>query len=122
MRPGDREQVPTVSAAVRDAAAICDPDGIDTVVTSLYEGFEDDERPATASEDLAAELLGTVREIDPAGDSPAARLTAATATWLALNPGDEDPDHALVEGARLVFGDELPAGAEQWLAERGLEA
>lgn len=70
MKPGTRETIPTVSEVVRDAAAICDPDGSETAVTALFTSFEDDDRPATAAEDLAGELLETVRGIDAEGDPP----------------------------------------------------
>ena len=123
MRPGDRELIPTVSEAVRDACAICDPEGTDTAVTALFEAFEDDDRPATASEDLAGELLETVRGIDPDALSPVAPVAAAAAAWLATNPSQaDDREHVLREGVRLVFAGKPPAGSEQWLAERGVEA
>ena len=121
MRPGDRELIPTVSEAVRDACAICDPEGADTVVTALFEAFEDDDRPATASEDLGGELLETVRGIDPDGLSGAAQMAAAAAVWLATNPSRaDDHEHVLREGARLVFSRQPPAAADAWLAERGV--
>ncbi len=121
MKPGDRTTVPTVSQVVRDGAAICDPDGTDTAVTALFEAFEDDERPATASSDLAGELLDTVDGIDPDADSPAARMTAASAAWLATNPDQEHAaEHVLQEAARLVFDGDPPAQVTAWLEERGV--
>jgi hypothetical protein len=122
MRPGDHERLPTVSEVVREAAALCDPDGTETAVTALFESFEDDDRPATASEDLAGELLETVHAIDPEGDDPAAAATAAAATWLATNPSQrDDGDHVLREGARLVFEGSPPEPVAEWLAARGVE-
>lgn len=114
--------MPTVSDAVRRAAAICDPEGSDAAVSALVRGFEDDDRPATASEDLAGELFGSAAAIDPDGDSAAARMTAAGAAWLATNPDQADEgDHVLREAARLCFGDETPAPVRAWLAGRGIE-
>ncbi|HEU5142075.1 MAG TPA: hypothetical protein VFU04_02845 [Solirubrobacterales bacterium] len=122
MRPGNRETIPTVSEVVRDAAAICDPDGSETAVTALFESFEDDDRPATASEDLAGELLETVRAIDGEGDDPAALAAAAAATWLATNPGQADNgDHVLREGTRLAFEGQPPKPLAEWLSARGVE-
>ena len=121
MKPGDRSTIPTVSQVVRDGAAIADPEGTDTVVTALFEAFEDDDRPATASEDLAGELLGTVDAADPELDSPAARMAAAGAVWLATNPDHEhDPERVLEESARLVFRGDPPAPVTAWLEERGV--
>jgi len=120
MRPGNRETIPTVSEVVRDAAAICDPDGGDTAVAALLTSFEDDDRPATASEDLAGELLQTVRGID--GGDPAALAAAAAAAWIATNPGQADNgNHVLREGVRLVFEGDPPEPLEEWLAARGVE-
>lgn len=123
MRPGDHERILTVSEIVRDAAAVCDPDGTATAVTALYEAFEDDDRPATAVEDLRGELFSSVEGIDPDGDEPAAAATAATALWLATNPSQAGSgDHALREGVRLAFEGEPPEPVAAWLAERGSAA
>jgi len=123
MRPGDRKPIPTVAETVNRAAAICDPDAGDEVVSALVEGFEDDERPATAVPDPAAELEGTVTAIDAEGDSAAARMTAACAVWLSTNMDQaDDPEHVLREAARLVFEGEPPVEVRQWLADQGVEA
>lgn len=122
MRSGDRERIPTVSEVVREAAAICDPEGTETAVTSLFQVYEDDDRPATASEDLGGELLATVRGIDADGDDPAAHAAAAAAAWLATNPGQGDnPEHVLREGVRLMFDGQPDEPLAEWLAARGVE-
>jgi hypothetical protein len=122
MKQGNRETIPTISEVVREAAAICDPEGTETAVTGLFESFEDDDRPATAAEDLRGELLSTVRGIDPEGDDPAALAAAAAAVWLATNPGQADNgDHVLREATRLVFEGSPPEPVAEWLAARGIE-
>ena len=122
MRPGSHERIPTVSEVVREATAIVDPEGTETAVIAFFEGFEDDDRPATAAEDLRGELLGTVRAIDPEGDDPAAYAAAAAAVWLATHPSPADNgDHVLREGARLVFKGHPPEPLAEWLAARGVE-
>jgi hypothetical protein len=122
MKPGSRETIPTISEVVREAAAICDPEGADTAVTGLFESFEDDDRPTTAAEDLQGELLSTVRGIDPEGNNPAALAAAAAAVWLATNPSQADNgDHVLREGTRLVFEGNPPEPVSEWLVARGLE-
>jgi hypothetical protein len=119
MKPGSRETIPTISKVVREAAAICDPEGTETAVTGFFESFEDNDRPATAAEDLQGELLSTVRGIDPEGDDLAA---AAAAVWLATNPDQVDNgDHVLREGVRLVFEGSPPEPLAEWLAARGVE-
>ncbi len=122
MKPGSRETIPTISEVVREAMAICDPEGTDTAVIGLFESFEDDDRPATAAEDLQGELLSTVRGIDPEGDNPAALAAAAAAVWLATNLGQADNgDHVLREATRLVFEGSPPEPVSEWLAARGVE-
>lgn len=122
MRPGSREEPLTVEQAVREAAGACDPEQLSLGVTALIESFEDDVRPATAPEGLEEELRSAAREIDPDGREPEVAVTAATAHWLATNPGAaDDPERAIREGARLFFGDDVPQPVADWLGERGLE-
>jgi hypothetical protein len=122
VKPGSHERIPTVSEVVREATAIADPAGTETAVTALYDGFEDDDRPTTAVENLAGELLGTVRAIDPEEDEPAAWAAAAAAVWLATNPSQADNgDHVIREGVRLVFKGKPPEPLGDWLAARGVE-
>ena len=94
----------TVEEAIQTAARATDPDQRNEGVSALVLAFEGDERPATAVEDLEGELRSAAREIDPErADEPVVR-TAATAFWLATNPGDAaDPERATREGSRL-FG------------------
>lgn len=121
MKPGDRQQIPTVAEAVRRAAALCDPAATDWAVTALLESFEDDDRPATAVEDLVGELGSTVGGVDPEGDSPAAAMTAAAAVWLSTNiDSADDRDRVLRESARLGFGDSVPADVADWLSAEGV--
>jgi hypothetical protein len=122
MRPGSHERIPTVSEVVREGTAIADPDGTETATAALYDSFEDDDRPTTAVEDLAGELLSTVRAIDPEEDEPAAWAAAAAAVWLATNPSQvKKGDHVIREGVRVVFDGKPPEPLAEWLGERGVE-
>lgn len=122
MKPGDRNEVPTVSEVVERAIAMTDPDGGETAVQALYDGFEDDDRPATAAEDLRGELSETVAAIDPDGDSAAAKMTVASAVWLATNIEQADRrEHVLREAARLHFDGDPPAPVAAWLSEQGVD-
>jgi hypothetical protein len=117
VRPGSREEIPTVEEAVQAVAGACDPERRSTSVATLVESFEDDDRPTTAAEDLAGELRAAARAIDPEGEDPVLEVTAATAHWLATNPGDRDrPEHAMREGTRLLYGDDAPPAVAAWLA------
>ena len=122
MKPGSHETIPTVSEVVRDAAAICDPEGTETAVTALFESFEDDDRPTTAVENLEGELFETARAIDLEGDDPAVLAAASAAVWLASNPGRREggDEHVLREAVRLTFDGRPPEPLADWLAARGV--
>jgi hypothetical protein len=91
MPQGDHNRIPTVSEAVRDAAAIADPGDSDDAIMALYEIYEDDDRPATAAENLADELIATARG-----------------------------DHVLREGVRAAFGKHAPPQVVAFLESRGV--
>jgi hypothetical protein len=125
MPESSHHRTPTVSEAVRDAAAIVDPGGADDAVMALYEVYEDDDRPVTAVEDLAGTLVATAEGIDPEGDDGAVLACAATAAWVGMNPRDHnedhEPDHVLREGVRMAFGKEPPGQVGDYLASRGVD-
>jgi hypothetical protein len=127
MRPGNHERIPTVSEAVREATAIVDPEGAEVAVRALYEAYEDDDRPATAAEDLPGELLSAAEGIDGGdrddGDDAPVYAAVAAAVWLSTNPGQGD-DHDLVlrEGTRVLFKGNPPQALDTWLSARGVKA
>ena len=120
----DHHRTPTVSEAVRDAAAIVDPGDGDDAIMALYEIYEDDDRPVTAVEELAGTLVATAEGIDPEGDDGAVLACAAAAAWIGMNPRDRnedhEADHVLREGVRMVFGKSVPSQVEAYLAGRGV--
>ena len=124
MSQGDHQRTPTVSEAVRDAAAIVDPDDADDAIMALYEIYEDDDRPVTAVEDLPGTLVATAEGIDPEGDDGAVLACAAAAAWLGMHPHDRnedrEADHVLREGARIAFHGKPPAQVETYFSSRGI--
>jgi hypothetical protein len=124
MPESDHHRTPTVSSAVRDAAAIVDPDGSDDAIMALYEIYEDDDRPVTAVEDLVGTLVASAEGIDPEGDDGAVLACAAAAAWIGTNPRDRnqdhDADHVLREGARVAFGNDTPPQVADYLGARGI--
>src|ERR1700753_4077655 len=111
---------PTVSEAVRDAAALIDPGDADDAIAALYEIYEDDDRPVTAVEDLAGTLVATAEGIDPEGDDGALLAAAAAAAWIGMNPRDRnedhEADHVIREGVRMAFGKEVPRQVTDFLS------
>ena len=124
MPESDHHRTPTVSEAVRDAAAIVDPGDSDDAIMALYEIYEDDDRPVTAVEDLVGTLVATAEGIDPEGDDGAVLATAAAAAWLGMHPHDRnedhEADHVLREGVRVAFANKVPPQVENYLAGRGV--
>jgi hypothetical protein len=125
MPQSDHHRTPTVSEAVRDAAAIVDPGDGDDAITALFEVYEDDDRPVTAVEDLAGTLVATAEGIDPEGDDGAVLTCAAAAAWLGMHPRDRnedhEADHVLREAARMAFGKDVPPQVADFLATRGVD-
>ncbi len=126
MPEGDHHRTPTVSEAVRDAAAIVDPGDADDAIMALYEIYEDDDRPVTAVEDLAGTLVATAEGIDPEGDDDAVLACAAVAAWIGMHPRDHNEDregdHVIREGVRMAFGKEPPRQVVNYLVSRGIGA
>jgi hypothetical protein len=124
MPQGDHQRTPTVSEAVRDAAAIVDPGDSDDAIMALYEIYEDDDRPVTAVEDLSGMLIATAEGIDPEGDDGAVLACAAAAVWIGMHPHDRNeehqPDHVLREGVRAAFGKKPPRQVADYLSARSI--
>lgn len=124
MPESDHHRTPTVSEAVRDAAALIDPGDADDAIMALYEIYEDDDRPVTAVEDLVGTLVATAEGIDPEGDDGAVLVCAGAAAWIGMHPRDRnedhEADHVIREGARMAFGKEPPSQVRDFLASRGI--
>jgi hypothetical protein len=121
VKPGNRTPIPTVSQVVERATALVAPNGEDAAVDALFEGFEDDDRPVTASEDIASELGRTVDAIDPEDLNPAARVAVAAAVWLATNFEQNNArEHVIREGVRLHFRGRPPEPVAGWLDAEGI--
>jgi hypothetical protein len=124
MPQGDHQRTPTVSEAVRDAAAVVDPGDADDAIMALYEIYEDDDRPVTAVEDLAGTLIATAEGIDPEGDDGALLACAGAAAWIGMHPHDRNEDHqadhVLREGVRMSFGKKVPPQVADYLASRSI--
>ncbi len=124
MPESDHHRTPTVSEAVRHAAAIVDPGDSDDAIMALVEIYEDDDRPVTAVEDLPGTLISTAEGIDPEGDDGAILTCAAAAAWLGMHPRDRnedhEPAHVLREATRMAFHKEPPPQIADYLAGRGV--
>jgi len=113
---------PTVYEVVHEAVAMTDPDRHDDAIEELLLAFEDDDRPARGVDDIAEILGSTANGVDPEGDSPAVRVAAAVAAFLATNPdGGDDRTATLRLAARTAYRDEVPEPVVEWLRDEGVE-
>jgi hypothetical protein len=117
-----RTDTPTVSEVVHEAVAMTDPDGHDDAIAEMLEVFEDDDRPAQGVDDLPEVFGSTARGLDPEGDSPGARVTAAVAAFLATQPeGGDDRPATMRVAVRTAYGDDVPEPVAEWLRAAGVD-
>ena len=124
MRPGSHAQTPSVADVVRRAAAACDPDGADDLVTDFLLAYEDSDEPVTAIEGRDREFFETAERIQGSLPGAGVQMAAATATYLAFRRDEVDDDDAdlLRRAARAEFGDNPPEEIALWLQDAGVAA
>ncbi len=106
----------SLSAVVRRAAEIVDPDDEDGVVGDFELRFEDADEPVTAFENLE-ERIGF-----GADEDPAVVMAQAVVLYLAHRRdevGEDDAD-LLSLAARAEFKGNPPQSVQDWLADRGV--
>jgi hypothetical protein len=119
--PTDPEPV-TLSAVVRRAVAVVDPQG-EAGLEDLLEPFEDDDEPlgGHGAEIAAQRIAEEAAALDPEGGDPGVQLAAAVATYLAFRRDeiDAEPRALLTLVARAGFDGDPPPGVRELLARRG---
>jgi hypothetical protein len=114
----------TLSAVVRRAVFVVDPDGT-AGLEDLLEPFEDDDEPlgSHGAEIAAQRIAEEAGALDPQAEDPAVQLAAAVATYLAFRRDevDEEPRALLTLAARAGFHGDPPAGVRELLAQRGAQ-
>jgi hypothetical protein len=112
----------TLSAVVRRAVAVVDPQG-DAGLEDLLEPFEDDDEPlgGHGAEIAAQRIAEEAGALDPQGEDPGVQLAAAVATYLAFRRDevDAEPRALLTLAARAAFDGDPPAGVRELLMQRG---
>ncbi len=122
MRPGSHDETPSVAGVVRRAAAICDPDGSDELVTDFLLAYEDSDEPVSAVEGRNREFFETAGRVQGALPGAGVQMAAAAATYVAFRRdelGDADAD-LLRLAARAEFGDNPPEDITLWLRDAGV--
>jgi hypothetical protein len=121
--PTDPDPV-TLSAVVRRAVVVVDPDGT-AGIEDLLEPFEDDDEPlgGHGAEIAAQRIAEEAGALDPQAEDPAVQLAAAVATYLVFRRDevDEEPRALLTLAARSAFDDDPPTGVRDLLAQRGAQ-
>jgi hypothetical protein len=116
--------IPTLAQVAERASVVCDPSGTDDGVSAIRERLEDRDEPITAVVAISDELTELAREIDPEGDDPAVRMTAAVIVYLAFRRDEvsDERDDILRLAARAEFGTKPPPDMADWLALQGVAA
>ena len=106
----------SLSALVRRAAEIVDPDDEDGVVGDFELRFEDADEPVTGYENLE-ERIGFGGDEDPA-----IVMAQAVVLYLAHRRDEvsDDPGDILSLAARAEFDGNPPQSVQDWLADRGV--
>lgn len=115
---------PTVSALVRLAVEVCDPDDDDQTLGRLQEQFEDDDEPITAVENLEERLAIAAEGVDYEVENPAVAMAIAVVLYLARRRGaaryDRNPRELMRLAARAQWRRDPPSAVVAWLADRGV--
>jgi hypothetical protein len=113
---------PRVSDLVRRAVEICDPADEDAALGDFERALEDDDRPASAVDNLDEHLAVIVEGIDPDIENPAVSMAVAVVLYLARRRDeiDDDPEDILRLAARAEWKGDPPSAVLDWLAERGV--
>jgi len=106
----------SLSAVVRRAAEIVDPDDEDGVVGDFELRFEDADEPITSYENLE-ECIGF-----GADEDPAVVMAQAVVLYLAHRRDEmtDDDGDILSLAARAEFNGNPPQSVQDWLADRGV--
>jgi len=106
----------SLSAVVRRAAEIVDPDDEDGVVGDFELRFEDADEPITSYENLE-ERIGF-----GADEDPAVVMAQAVVLYLAHRRDEmtDDDGDILSLAARAEFNGNPPQSVQDWLADRGV--
>lgn len=113
----------TLSAVVRRAAEVVDPEGDDSAVGALEQHFEDADEPITAIDTLELRLATAAEEVDVDVEDPAVSMAVATVLYLAHRRDELDApaDDVLRLAARAEWKADPPDAVASWLAQRGVE-
>ena len=117
---------PTVSALVRLAVEVCDPDDDDQTLGRFQEQFEDDDEPITAVENVEERLAIATEGVDYEIENPAVSVAIAVVLYLARRHGaasyDRNPRELMRLAARAQWRQDPPSAVATWLADRGVSA
>lgn len=122
MRSGSHTETPSVAEIVRRAAAICDADGTDELVTDFLLAYEDDDAPVNSLEGRDREFFETAERVQGSMPGTSVQMAAAVATYIAFRRdelGDDDGD-LLRRAARAEFGQSPPDEITAWLRDAGV--
>lgn len=120
--PTEPEPV-TLSAVVRRAAEIVDPEVGDGAVGDLERWFEDADEPIAAVDALDRRLATAAEGVDADVEDPAVSMAVATVLYLAHRRDELDApaEDVLRMAARAEWKADPPDAVAAWLEQRGVD-
>ena len=112
----------TLSAVVRRAVEIIDPDDNDADAGDFERAFEDDDEPIRAAGDVEARVAEVLADLDPATNNGALAMAGALTVYLSYRRDEVhvEPSKLLRLAAQAEWDGRPPEPVVEWLADRGV--
>jgi hypothetical protein len=113
----------TLSAVVRRAVEIIDPEDHDADAGDFERAFEDDDEPIRAAGDVESRVADVLAELDPATNNGALAMAGALTVFLSFRRDEVDvePSKLLHLAAQAEWDGRPPEPVVEWLADRGVK-
>ena len=112
----------TLSAVVRRAVEIIDPDDNDADAGDFERAFEDEDEPIRAAGDVEARVADVLADLDPATNNGALAMAGALTVYLSYRRDEVnvEPSKLLHLAAQAEWDGRPPEPVVEWLADRGV--
>jgi hypothetical protein len=112
----------TLSAIVRRAVEIVDPDDDDALVGDYEMAFEDADEPVAALDDVESRVATVLADLDPGIQNGTLAMAGALTTYLSFRRDElnADPAELIRLATRAEWEGDPPGLVRGWLTERGI--
>jgi hypothetical protein len=119
--PTDPEPI-TLSAVVRRAVQIIDPDDNDADAGDFERAFEDEDEPIRAAGDVENRVASVLADLDPATNNGALAMAGALTVYLSFRRDEfgMEPSKLLRLAAQAEWDGRPPEPVVEWLSDRGV--